>query len=156
MKRLTRTGYVIAGATATAVLVGGGAAFAYWTSSGTGDGSATAGTTTSVTIDQVGTPITGLYPDGPVQNIDVEITNPDASDVEIGAITTAVDSITGAGPGGCTAGDFNVVSVYGGGTIPGGQAVTVPAAATIKMINRPLVNQDGCKGVTVILSFTAS
>jgi hypothetical protein len=156
MKRLTRTGYVIAGATATAVLVGGGAAFAYWTSSGTGTGSAAAGTTTNVTIAQVGTAITGLYPNGPVEDIDIEIANPDASDVEIGAITTAVSSITGAGAGGCTAADFAVVSLYAGGTIPGGQTVAAPVAATIQMINRPLVNQDGCKGVTVNLSFTAS
>lgn len=156
MKRLTRTGYVIAGATATAVLVGGGAAFAYWTSSGTGTGEAAAGTTTSVSIAQVGAAITGLYPDGPVQNVNVEITNPDASAVQIGAITTAISSIDGAGPGGCSAADFDVVSVYAGGTIPGTSTVSAPAAATIQMINRPLVDQDGCKGVTVNLSFTAS
>lgn len=153
MQRLNKTGYVIAGATAAAVLVGGGAAFAYWTSNGSGTGTATTGTTTAVTITQVAPAITGLYPDGPAQDVNIEITNPDASDVLIGAITTAVSSTSNPA---CTAADFDVVSLYAGGTIPGGDTVSAPAAATIQMIDRPTVDQDDCKGVTVNLSFTAS
>jgi hypothetical protein len=154
MKRLNKTGYVIAGGTAAAVLVGGGAAFAYWTSSGTGTGTATTDTTTAVTIAQdIPPPVTGLYPDGPAQNINIDITNPDASDVLLSSVTTAVSSTSDPG---CTAADFTVVDLYAGGTIPGGTTVPVPAAATIQMIDRPLVDQDDCKGVTVNLSFTAS
>ena len=153
MKRNTRNSYVLMGAGAAAILLGGGVAFAFWTSSGTGSGTAAAGTTDSVDITQVGTAITGLYPGGPGQTISIDIANPNDGDVSIGDVTAAVLSTSDAG---CTAADFAISGpVYGGGTISGG--ATQPAsAATISMVNDALRNQDACKGVTVTLEFTAA
>ena len=71
MKRNTRNSYVLMAAGAAAILLGGGVAFAFWTSSGTGSGTAAAGTTDSVDISQVGS-ITGLYPGGPGQTISID------------------------------------------------------------------------------------
>jgi len=137
---------------AAAILLGGGVAFAFWTSSGTGSGTAAAGTTDSVDITQVGT-ITGLYPGGPGADISIEIANPNDSDVSIGDVTAAVVSTSDPG---CTDVDFDISGpVYGGGTITGG-GTQAASGATISMVNDALRNQDACKGVTVTLEFTAA
>ncbi len=55
------------------VVVGG--VFAYWTQSGSGSGTAQAGTTVPVTVNQT-SPITGLYPGGPAQTLSGNFDNP--------------------------------------------------------------------------------
>lgn len=152
MKRNTRNSYVLMGAGAAALLLGGGVAFAFWTSSGTGTGTAAAATTDSVTVTQVGS-ITGLFPGGPGQTISIQIANPNASAVTIGAVTAAV---SGTDKVGCTAADFSISGpVYGGGTIAG-SGVQAASGATISMINDLARNQDACKGAVVSLAFTAA
>lgn len=152
MKRNVRNSYVLMAAGAAALLLGGGVAFAFWTSSGTGEGTAAAGTTDSVDIEQVAA-IAGLYPGGPGQPISIEIANPNDSDVSIGDVTATV---SGTDKVGCTADDFAISGpVYEGGTIAGG--ATQPAAgATISMVNDTERNQDACKGASVTLEFTAA
>lgn len=152
MKRNTRNSYVLMAAGAAALLLGGGVAFAFWTSSGTGTGSAAAATTDFVDISQVGS-ITGLYPGGPGQTISIEIANPNDSAVDIGEVTAEV---TGTDKDGCTAADFAISGpVFGGGTIGGG-AVQAASAATISMVNDLARNQDACKGAVVSLGFAAA
>ena len=57
MRRMTTRRIVIAGATAGAVLLTGGVAFAFWSSTGTGDGTAgVASTAAELTVTQIGTP----------------------------------------------------------------------------------------------------
>ncbi len=153
MKRMTRKGVVITGAAAFAVVVGAGAAFAYWTSSGTSTGEAAAGTTASVTIAQdVTPPITGLYPGGPAQDVAIDITNPNAAAVTLTTVTTTV---TGTSDPGCTAADFQVSDTWSSQTIAGGATVDYPAVATIAMKNTT-ADQNACKGVTINLAFSAS
>lgn len=152
MKRNTRNSYVLMAAGAAALLLGGGVAFAFWTSSGTGTGTAAAATTDSVDITQVGS-ISGLYPDGPGQTISIDIANPNDSDVSIGDVTATV---SGTDKVGCTADDFAISGpVYGGGTIIGGGSQAA-SGATIRMVNDPLRNQDACKGAVVSLAFSAA
>ncbi len=151
MKRMTRTGYVIAGTTAAALVLGGGIAVAYWTSSGTGTGTAAAGTTSAVTIAQTGS-ITGLYPGGDPATISIDITNPDASAVTIANVAATV---SGTNKTGCTAADFTISgNAWDGGTIAGG-ATQSASDATIAMVNAT-TSQDACKGATVNLAFAAS
>lgn len=154
MNRKVRNSYVLMAAGGAALLLGGGVAFAFWTSSGSGSGTAVAGDTGSVTITQDLTdPITGLYPGGPGQDIVIDIANPNASDVTIGAVNATVSSTSNVG---CTADDFLISGpVYPGGTIAGG-ATQSASGATISMINDLARNQDACKGVTVTLAFAAS
>ena len=61
----------------------GGVAYGYWTASGSGTGSATAGTTQDVTLSQ-GTPTTFLYPGGQA-DVTLTVTNPNGSAVHIGS-----------------------------------------------------------------------
>ena len=56
---------------------------------------------------------------------------------------------------GCSAADYTVTApVFTAGNVNPGSTVT--GTATIQMINRTAVNQDGCKLATVPLYFTAA
>jgi len=78
---------------ALAVLIGG-AANAYWSGSGGGAGSGTAGTTVAVTLSP-GTPAADLFPGG-AANVVLTVSNPNLFPVRIGSL--ALD--TGHGTGG--------------------------------------------------------
>jgi hypothetical protein len=59
MHKFTRK--TLAVSTAAVLLLGGGAAYAYWTTTGIGDGTASTGTSTQVTVNQTSPP-SNLYP----------------------------------------------------------------------------------------------
>jgi hypothetical protein len=157
-----RKRYGLVAATVAAVLVGGGIAVAFWTTAGTGAGSAGVGTTQNVTITQDGT-VSGLFPSDDVadaQPIDFTITNPNAGPVRITTVTLDVLSVTEV-PGGnpalppCTAADFEVVGAALDQDIPPGPTAFVgtTTGASIRMVNTD-ANQDRCKGASVAISFT--
>jgi hypothetical protein len=151
MNRLSRRTSIIAASTAAAVLIAGGAAVAYWTTTGSGTGTATAGTTAPVTIAQVGS-VTGLYPGGPAQTISFKVTNPNPGSVTLSAVAVAVSGTSDAG---CTAADFTVVDPTDvAGPLVGGGNFT-STTATIKMDNTAS-NQDACKSAAIDLTFAAS
>ena len=66
-------------------------AYAYWTTSGSGTGSASAGTLSQVTIDDV---VIGaaLRPNGPARDVTIKLKNPNNFPVDIVSITA--DAIT--------------------------------------------------------------
>lgn len=151
MKKMTRKGFVVMGAAASTLVIGGGVAFAYWTSSGSGTGSAAAGTTTSVDITQTGA-IEGLYPGGDPVDITVDISNPDSAAVTLFALATTV---TGTNDPGCTAADFVIDDTWAGGTVAGNGSLSV-TVGTIQMLDRAGVDQNGCKGAAIDLAFDAT
>ena len=104
MRKTSRRFKLIAG-TVAAVLVGGGIAVAYWTTTGTGSGAATTGTDTPVTVTQTST-ISGLVPGGAAQPIDFTVHNPSTTtQVSIKDVNIVV---TGFSPG-CSMADFTLV-----------------------------------------------
>lgn len=129
------------------VLMAGGIAFAAWTSTGSGFGTATAGT--AVVLGVQGDDITGIYPTGTF-DATVTVTNPNPYDVTIaslefdGASTTAV---------GCDASTVTVddltglsqVITSGGGTHVFDVEVSMSNDAT-----------DECQGAEFQLDYTAS
>lgn len=150
MPRLTKKKYLVAG-TAVAVIASGGIAFAYWTSTGSGTGSATTGTSSAweVTVDDVN--LADLTPGGPADTVGFSVKN-NNSGVQSLASTTA--SVTGTSNPGCTAADFEVsATTITYGSVASG--ATVNGTFTVKMIDTG-VNQDACKGVTVNLAVDAS
>ncbi|WP_028271541.1 hypothetical protein [Arthrobacter sp. UNC362MFTsu5.1] len=143
--------------TAALVAIGGGAAFAYWTAAGVGDTTTTAGTSTNFTITST---VAGpaLSPNGSAQTFTFTVTNPGTGVQKLTNITAAVAGTNGAAwtsVTGCSKDDFAVGS-------PSFTATEIPAngyitgTVTLQMIDRPGVNQDGCKGATVPLHFAAS
>jgi hypothetical protein len=143
--------------TAAILAVGGGAAFAYWTATGTGNTTATAGTSANFTITST---VAGgaLSPNGPPQTVTFTVTNPGTGVQKLSTVTAAVADTTGAAwtaVTGCSAADFTVgTPTFAVTEIPASGTVT--GTVTLQMIDRTGVNQDGCKGATVPLHFTAS
>lgn len=139
------------------VLCGGGAAFAYWSASGSGTGEATTGESTDFVISSVGATGGPLTPGGPSQSIAFTVTNPSTgaqtlADVEVtvansdGSPWTVVD--------GCSAADYVVTAptiVYG--VLAGG--AHVDGTVTITMVNSTS-NQDDCQNADVPLYFAAN
>src|SRR5579864_6066996 len=78
--------FVIGGAAAlAAVLAGGGVAFATWSASGSGTGSALAYTAQPVTVNAVAltSSAASLYPGGPAGNVYFTVTNPNPYAIKI-------------------------------------------------------------------------
>ena len=144
----------------TAVLMGTGIAFAYWTTSGSGDGTATtsAGEVNQLSFVQTETPA-DLYPGGPAQPIAGTVTNDGEQDSYVTKVVVTIDSITQAAGavGGCTADDYliNDGEMLVGEDLASGVSADF-SGASIEFVNDELANQDGCKDATVNLTFTAS
>jgi hypothetical protein len=151
---LTRKRTIVLGG--VAVLAVTATAIAYWTTNGSGTGSATTGTSSAVTVTQVGS-ISGLYPGGPAQAIDFKIGNGSGQNQYIASVAVSISSVVPGGPpGSCTAADFTVTqpTVVPGDLTPGVHTYS-PSGATLKLDNTAS-NQDGCKNATVNLAFNAS
>ncbi len=144
--------------TATVALVGGGVAFAYWTTGGTGTGSATTGTTVAITAVQTST-VSGMRPGDSAQQLSGTFNNPNSGPVYVTTVTASIDSVVkdaGAPAGTCEASDYTLANatMAVGAEIPAGNAQGSWLGATIKFNNKPAVNQDACKGATVNLRYT--
>jgi hypothetical protein len=143
--------------TAVLATIGGGAAFAYWSSMGTGVGSATAGSDSEFTITSTTTATGGpLSPGGPTHTINFTVANPGSGSQYLAAVDATVAKANGDAwvSGECSADDF---AITGYTLTPGEVAAggTVSGSVKIQMINRA-ANQDDCKGVTVPVHFAAS
>lgn len=145
-----RAAAVATGAALT--LIVGGVAFGYWTTTGSGDGTAATGNTSPITISS--TAVTGLYPGATPTAVSGSFTNPNVGPVFVQQVTVAVDPSWSVGttlP--CSASDFTVTQP----TATARQIVTGDtwSGATIQLKNLA-TNQDNCKGVTVPLVFTSN
>jgi hypothetical protein len=145
-------------ATGVAVLATAGGAFAYFTTSGSGPGSAGVGSSSNVTVAQVGT-VSNLLPGSPAQAVDFSIDNGLSTPQYIHSVAVSISSITApAAVGGltCTGADFTIVQPTAiNSDLAAGTTTFSPSGATIAM-NDLATDQDGCKGATVNLAFAAS
>lgn len=153
----------MAALTVVGVLVVAGAALAYFSSTGSGTGSATVGSSTAFTVAV--SPATGgpLYPGSGTQNLAYTVNNPSSGGQNLSATTASVASsganITSGGVAvpGCLAADFTATNtaptplpqnLAGGATSTGGSvAVTMTNTAA---------NQDACQGKTPDITVSAS
>ena len=146
-------------ATAAAVLIGTGAAFAYWTAGGDGTGSATTGDTADLVVVQVSN-VTALRPGGAAQTLSGKFNNSNSGPVYVGSVTVSIDSVTQdpahAGDGTCGASDYTLANqtMAVGAEVPTGNAVGSWSGATIQFNNKANANQNGCKNATVTLAYT--
>jgi hypothetical protein len=142
---------------AVLVLSGAGVAFAYWTSTGTGDGSAETGTSVAFTIaadPAVGT----IAPGGAGQTVDFTVTNPGPGALSLSNVAVTMASATGVAwvpPVGCDIADYtaSVTTQPIDGEIPVGEGVD--GQVTVTLANTA-TNQDACQGQTVPLYFSVS
>jgi hypothetical protein len=149
MKKKTLV-FVAAVATAIGLTVG---AYAYFTSSGGGDGSASVGTSSPIEITPT---ITGtLYPGGPAASVSFTVKNTGSGNEYVDSIS--YDSLNDP-PGNCASSWFelnggNAVSVAH--DVDPGDTYDVPGSYDLKMLNVES-SQDDCAGASLSFHFTSS
>jgi hypothetical protein len=155
MRTSTKIVAVVGGTALT--LATAGTAYAYWTTSGNGSGSATTGTSSAfqVTTDAAtGGPLT---PGGPTQTVAFHIKNNNSGVQRLSTVTVAVKKSDGNAwteVTGCSASDYSVgTPSFTAGDVASG--ATVDGTVTISM-NNLAGNQDGCKNAAVPLYVSAS
>jgi hypothetical protein len=158
MLKFTKRRALVLGAVATLVVAG--AAIAYWTAggSGTGSGSAAAGTS-GLTANQ-STTLNPMYPGDSAQTISGNFDNSNSGPVYVGSVTVSISGVTkalGAVAGTCDATDFTLANgaMTVNAEVPAGNSKGSFTGATIKF-NDKATNQDACKGASVALSYAIS
>ncbi len=156
MRRMSRKTIAVAAAAAV-VLAGGGIAFAYWTAGGSGTGTAATGTNAPIVAVQT-TTVSDMAPGDSAQPLSGNFNNDNPGPVYVSTVTASiasVDKAPGAPAGTCTASDYTLATPIAtvNAEVPTGDGVGSWSGATIKFNNKPLVNQDACKGATVNLNY---
>lgn len=157
MRKFTMKKQVLVSLSVIAILAVAGIAVAYFTSQGSGTGTATVGNSSNVTLH--GTVTSTLYPgssspvtftvDNPspgaefVKTIHLESITPDAGHASCSVV------ISGGNP------DFTMLDVVANQDIPSGNGNAVTAQGTITM-NDTNVNQNACQGATLTLNLTSN
>jgi hypothetical protein len=143
----------------TVAMVGlGGAAFAYWTTTGAGTGAADTGDVQAVKVNQTSV-VTGLAPGSGTQPLSGNFDNPNSGPAYVTAITgtvTEVNDALGDTITGCDADDYTIAGTgLVGADVPAGNAVGSWGNLTIAF-NNTGANQDVCKNAQVVISYTSS
>ena len=117
--------------------------------------------------------LSGLYPGGPVQDINLSVYNPGSTPVQLNTLTVSVPYNSDTGDVETTAGDpatdvlgcnVNWFSINGGGisttgtfdeTVPAGGTIALTGDFNISMINEPY-SQDACEGANFGLTFSSN
>ncbi|MGH2975135.1 MAG: hypothetical protein ACRDLL_09765 [Solirubrobacterales bacterium] len=139
----------------TAALAVAGVALAYFTSSGSGTGSAAVGSASSVTLHA--SISSTLYP-GSSSPVTFTVDNPSSGVQRVGTVSLSsisVDAahsscsttITGGNP------DFTMAAVPVNQVVTPGNGQSVSATGTLAM-NETGANQDACQGATLTLHLT--
>ena len=155
MRKFSKKQYLAAAAAGVIVLGAAGTAIAYWTSTGTGNGSATTGTASNYTVTVANVSLADLTPGGPTDNVGFTVKNNSTGHQ---AYTTAVPTVTGTTNAGCTAADFQISNVVSGAANlgPSGSATDTATGSFDIQMKDTGVNQDACQNVTVHLQVVAS
>jgi hypothetical protein len=154
MHKFTRR--TLAVSTAAVLLLGGGAAYAYWTNSGSGSGTAATGTNAPVTVKQTSV-IAAMYPGQPAQTLSGNFDNPNAGTTFVTAVTAtgfAIDephATAGCLPASYTLGGTAPVNTQ----VPFGTAQGAWTGLTITM-NNLVTNQDACKNAVVTITYASN
>ncbi|HEX6357661.1 hypothetical protein [Actinophytocola sp.] len=160
--------FVVAGAVAL-TMIGGGVAFAYWSTTGEGSGSATSSNGASdLTISQTNAP-SGLAPSVAPVDVTGSITNNAPNSAYVNQLTVEITGVDAGHPG-CSAADFGLTTGSSplsklGATqtltrpvtteLASGGSVSFPAFK-IGFANDPSASQDACKGALPQLKFTTN
>lgn len=130
-------------------LLGATAAYAYFTSQGTGSGTAAVGTDAGVAITDVAFAGT-LYPGASVPVSFTVRNNSTDTPAKVGKVVAT--TISGL-PAGCSAADFSFADVTLNAEIAASGSTT--GAGALRMANTA-VNQDACKNAAPVLNLTVS
>lgn len=146
MTFLKRKKGIAALAAAVVVAIGAIGAFAYFTSTGSGSGSATVGSASTMVLSSpnVGT----LYPGSGTVPVTVTINNPGTGSQYVGTISGTVTT-----QGGCLGSWFTVAPITYNAQVAGGAS---PTANTTVEMNNVASSQDACQGLTMAIAWTSN
>lgn len=153
--------YIVVGGTVAGLMVGG-AAYAYWTTSGSGSGSGstTAGVASAVTIHQES--LNAMYPGDGTQGLKLTAQN---TDLHQSAFVTGVKVTVTTDQTGCTGGDFLINGTPAVGQVSlNWTGVEVPADTTsatqnlntIQFNDKAATDQSACKNAAVTLTYASN
>jgi len=158
MTRFTKKKKIALLAAGVVVVGSSGAAYAYWTNSGSGTGTAVTGTNSAVTVVQTSS-ISGMYPGEGTRALSGNFNNPNAGNTYVTAVTATGYAIDATHvTAGCTVAQGNYT--LGGtsntpGDVAAGNGVGSWSGLTVQMNNLG-TNQDACKGATVTITYASS
>lgn len=167
MKFLKMKKSIVALAAVAVVAIAAIGAYAYWTASGSGNGTAATGTiSTGITVNQTST-IAGLYPGGPAQTLSGDFSNSNSSAAYVTSVTASLASVdpgpvtVDAGHPVCTTADFDLQNA----TTAVGQDIAsstllAPSSGSWSgptvALKDTAANQDSCKGATLHINYTSN
>jgi hypothetical protein len=125
----------------------GAAAYAYFTTGGSGTGSANVGTASAIVLSA--TTDTTLYPGGPAADLAIEVTNPGPANQHVDTVSlTSIDT-----PIGCNAAWFTMSPVTVDSTLAPGASTTVHGMLTM---TNTATSQDACQGGALTLHVSSN
>jgi hypothetical protein len=144
---------VLALATVAALAVAG-IAYAYWTTTGAGTGSAT-NASSNGTIDLHASFADGLTPGGS-KTVTFTADNAGTSSLRVGTVQSVVSIDAAHVALGCSVDDFSIADVDENQTIAAGATGVTLAHTGLIAFADTAVNQDGCKGAKVTLTLSSN
>ncbi|HKU35334.1 hypothetical protein [Paenarthrobacter sp. NPDC058040] len=150
MRKLSKKSRITAAVAGVAlVAVGGGAAYAYWTTTGSGNGSAT-NSTGGGTVTLHATFAGGLAPGNQV-NVAYTADNSTTSSTVVGDLTASVATDVPA----CLPAWFEVTAVTSNTNVAANSTGTSVGSGVLKFNDSSTVNQDACKSANVTVNVTS-
>ncbi|HVT78802.1 MAG TPA: hypothetical protein VHD87_17305 [Acidimicrobiales bacterium] len=147
--KLKKKGFVVLALLGS--IAAGGVAWAYFTSTGSGVGTGTTGTSSTVTLH--GTVASLLYP-GTSSTVNFTVDNPSSGHQYVNTIHL-VSVAADAGHSSCVTADYTMPDVTAAQDVAHGNGTAITATGTLSMANTA-VSQDACKGATLTLNLTSN
>jgi len=148
MKRFGKRTWVLLAVVSAAVVAAVGG-YAYFSTTGTGTGSATVGTDSGVTLHATTAGL--LYPGGPSRTVSFTVDNPSNGHQWVGTIhLVTVDT----GVVGCSGADFTMPDVLAGQNVAPGSGTAITATGQLSMADNG--DQDACKNASLTLNLSSN
>lgn len=143
---------------AGALVLTGGIAFAYWTSTGTGSDTSQTGTSDNFSVVVTNTTDNALSPDGPIDTYSYTVTNTGDGDqaLENQPVITITTNAAGCDPAWFAVTNASTITTPLN-LEPNGQAGdSYTGGFDVQLVNLPAVNQDACQGAEVTATVDVS
>ncbi len=166
--KLSKKQRVVAGlaGTAMAVAAGTGVAWAYWTTTGRGTGSASTAAGATDTLDFTTAPLDAMYPGDSSQDVTVTVKNTGDQSVYVTTVKAYLTVDAPYATAGCSASDYLLNGVSTADSLANAVTLTWTAQELAKdasedatasiQFNDKATSQDVCKDATLTLHYDAS
>ena len=164
VSRGRRRSFIVIGSAAALAAggLGGGSAFAHYTSHGSGTGSTSIGSAHAITVTAVSSPgaNANLYPGGPAVAVNFTVNNPNSYAVSFtGWSAATLSTVTPVGSNTCTTSDFQIAAASGTFSPALSIPANTPSSPGVSGIANGVVDlattaENGCQGATVTVTLT--